>query len=195
MEPLIHLILPLTALTLLGVDFRKALPLALFGLLPDLDALLLIHRSLSHSLPVLLAFAAGAALLAYAVKPGLRNYIVLATLATASHPILDLFTGYTPILWPLSSHSLWVKTELGVHIGGSLTLLPSVKLLAQPTTFHRLESLDAPLFTGEGLITSLILTAPLILKAVRGHYQPHTDTSQESPNEPRSQTLKIESQE
>jgi hypothetical protein len=78
----------------------------------------------------------------------------------------------------LSSHSLWVKTELGVHIGGSLTLLPSVKLLAQPTTFHRLESLDAPLFTGEGLITSLILTAPLILKAVRGHYQPHTDTSQ-----------------
>jgi hypothetical protein len=33
LEPLIHLILPLTALTLLGVDFRKALPLALFGLL------------------------------------------------------------------------------------------------------------------------------------------------------------------
>ena len=54
MKPLIHFIVPFTALTLAGVEFRKALPISLLALLPDLDALFLVHRSLSHSLVVLL---------------------------------------------------------------------------------------------------------------------------------------------
>ena len=87
----------------------------------------------------------------------------------ASHLILDLFTGYTPILWPLISYSLWIKAELSVHVGSSMFIIPSVKLLTQPTAFQRFQSLDAPLFTGEGLIISLLLTAPLLLKAVERH--------------------------
>jgi hypothetical protein len=64
---------------------------------------------------------------------------------------------------------LWIKTEIEVHLGSSVFMVPSVKLLAQPTTFQRFQSLDAPLFTGEGLIISLLLSAPLLMKAVRRH--------------------------
>jgi predicted nucleotidyltransferase len=109
LEPLIHLILPLTALTLLGVDFRKALPLALFGLLPDLDALLLIHRSLSHSLPVLLAFAAGAALLAYAVILGLQREEVTTKIA-------QLLTGFPEVVFAALFGSLATRGSSGHDI-------------------------------------------------------------------------------
>ena len=166
MEPIIHFIIPFIALTLAGVDVKRALPISLLALLPDLDALLLIHRSLSHSIIIMLAAAAPIALLTYKLKPQLLNYAILASLALASHPALDLFTGYTPILWPLSSHSLWIKTELSVHIGSSMHIIPTLKLLTRPTTFQPLQSLDAPLLTGEGLITSLLLSTPLLLKTV-----------------------------
>jgi membrane-bound metal-dependent hydrolase YbcI (DUF457 family) len=168
MEPLIHFIVPFIALTLVGVNVKKAFPISLLALLPDFDALFLIHRSLSHSIIVVLAAAMPIVLLTYKFKPRLLNYIILASLAVASHSILDLFAGYTPILWPLSSYSLWIKTELEVHIGSSMFIIPSVKLLTQPTTFQRFQSLDAPLFTGDGLIISLLLSAPLLLKAVEG---------------------------
>jgi membrane-bound metal-dependent hydrolase YbcI (DUF457 family) len=167
MEPLIHFIAPFIALTLIGVDVKKALPISLLALLPDFDALFLIHRSLSHSIIVVLAVAMPIVLLTYKLKPRLLNYVVLASLVVVSHLILDLFSGYTPILWPLSSCSVWIKTELGVHIGSSMFIIPSVKLLIQPTTFQHFQSLDAPLFTGEGLIISLLLSAPLLLKAVK----------------------------
>ena len=71
MEPAIHFIVPFIALTLVGVKFRRALPVSLLALLPDLDALFLVHRSLSHSLIVLLMVAVP--LLALAYKLCLRS--------------------------------------------------------------------------------------------------------------------------
>jgi hypothetical protein len=168
MEPIIHFVVPFVALTLVGFDFKRALPPSLLALLPDLDALLLIHRSLSHSLVVVFAFTAPFALIAYRLKPRLLSYVFLASLSVASHLILDLFAGYTPILWPLSSRSFWIKTELGVHIGGSMSIMPTVDLLTKPTAFQHLQSLDAPLFTGEGLIISASLLAPIMVKASAG---------------------------
>jgi len=47
-----------------------------------------------------------------------------------------------------------------------MSIMPAVDLLAKPTTLQRLQSLDAPLFTGEGLIISLLLLAPVLLRAV-----------------------------
>jgi membrane-bound metal-dependent hydrolase YbcI (DUF457 family) len=164
MEPIIHFIVPFIALTLVGVNVKKAFPISLLALLPDFDALFLVHRSLSHSIIVVLAAAMPIVLLTYKFKPRLLNYVILASLAVASHSILDLFAGYTPILWPLSTYSFWIKTELEVHIGSSIVLNPSVKLLAEPTLFKHLPSLDAPLFTGEGMIISAVLLIPLLFK-------------------------------
>jgi hypothetical protein len=70
-----------------------------------------------------------------------------------------------PILWPLCD-SFWIKTELGFHVGSSVKLIPSFELLSGPTVFQHFQEFDAPLFTGDGLIISIILLLPSILKSI-----------------------------
>jgi len=172
-EPLIHFIVPFTALTLVGVKFRKALPISLLAILPDLDALFLVHRSLSHSLVVLLSVMVPFLLLTYKFKPSLYSYGFLGLMSVASHLVLDLFAGYTPILWPLYGYSAWIQVGLVAHVGSSpsLALSAKVKVLTQPVTFQPFQSLDAPLFTGEGLILSVILIMPVLLRAFKLRWQ------------------------
>jgi len=170
-EPLIHFVVPFTALMLAGVEARKALPISLLALLPDLDALFLVHRSLSHSLIVVLSVMVPLLLLTYKLKPRLHGYVFLASLALASHLVLDLFAGCTPLLWPLYGYSVWIHAELGVHVGGSTSLSPSVELLVEPITFQQFQSLDAPLLTGGGLIMSAVLLSPVLLRACRALWQ------------------------
>jgi membrane-bound metal-dependent hydrolase YbcI (DUF457 family) len=123
----VHFAVPFSALVSAGVKPKKAFLASLFSLLPDFDALFLVHRSFSHSLFVIIC----------AVFP----FVVIATWAfqilidgffgLLSHPVLDLFSGYTPILW-LFCDSFWIKTELGFHIGSSVKLIPSFELLSEP---------------------------------------------------------------
>lgn len=165
MEPLIHVVMPFTALTLSGVEWRKAFPLSLLALLPDVDALFHVHRSLSHSLVVLSLVGLPFLLLAY--RLGTLRLGRLGLLAAASHIALDVFAGYTPILWPLYGNSIWVQAELGAQIASYPTLIPAVKLAMEPTRFVTFLSMDAPLFTGEGLIISAMLVLPVLVRAVR----------------------------
>jgi len=149
---------------LAGVKFQKASAISLFALLPDLDALFFVHRSLSHSALIMSIVIAPFLLLTYKFKPSFRSYAWLVLMVIISHPILDVFTGYTPILWPLYSHSVWIKTELVAQIGSSLSLTSRVKLLTKPTTFQTFQGLDAPLFTGGTLVASVVLLSPVLLK-------------------------------
>lgn len=66
-------------------------------------------------------------------------------MSVASHLVLDIFAGYTPILWPLYGYL------------SSPSLTPSAQLLTKPITFQPFQSLDAPVFTGEGIILSAVL--------------------------------------
>jgi membrane-bound metal-dependent hydrolase YbcI (DUF457 family) len=52
-EPLTHFVVPFAALMLAGVEFQKASIISLLALLPDLDVLFLVHRSLSHSVLIM----------------------------------------------------------------------------------------------------------------------------------------------
>jgi len=158
---------PFIALTLVGVEFRKALPISLLAVLPDLDALFLVHRSLSHSIVVVLTVAVPFLLLTYKFKPSLYSYGFLGLVSVASHLVLDLFAGYTPILWPLYGYSVWIQAGLVAHIGSSPSLALSAKLLTEPITFQQFQSLDAPLFTGEGVILSAVLLMPVFFKAFK----------------------------
>jgi len=164
-EPLIHFMIPFAALTLYGLDLRKALPLSLLALLPDFDALFFVHRSFSHSIIVVVGFMAPILVLAYRFRPRLYSYAVMALLVLASHLVLDVFAGYTPILWPLYGYSIWIQAGLTVHMGSSPSLALRVELPTKPTTFQPFRGLDAPLFTGEGLILSIMLLIPVLLKA------------------------------
>ncbi len=164
MELLVHFIVPLVALTIFGLELKKALPIALLAVVPDLDAFFYVHRSPSHSIVVALIAMAPFVLWTYRFKPKLLRYALLAFLALASHPILDVFGGYTPILWPLFGYSLWVQVQLGAYIGSSAGLLPSARLLMKPTTFEPFRTLDAPVFTGGGLVLSVVLLLPVLLR-------------------------------
>lgn len=166
MEPLIHFVVPFVALMLVGFKVKEALPLSLFALTPDLDALFLIHRSFTHSIPFLLLVAASLLLVIYKIKPRLLKYGFVALLSTLSHIVLDLPAGYTPILWPLCNNSVWLQADLLAHIGSAPTLALNLQILTKPITFEYLGSLDAPLFTSSGLITSLTILTPFIIKIV-----------------------------
>jgi hypothetical protein len=154
------------ALTLLGVNLRKALPLAFLALIPDLDAFFMVHRSLSHSALILALASLPFFAAAYKIKGEALKTCFLGLASVLSHVVLDVFSGYTPIFWPLYNKALWVETGLAVHVGGSVRLSVHVNLLKTPVTFEAFESFDAPICTSEGIILSLALLSPFIIKAL-----------------------------
>ena len=164
MEPLLHLVVPFTALTLYGLEWRKALPLALLALLPDFDVFFRVHRSMSHSLVVISLVGLPLLMLAYRMKTPQAGWLGL--LAVYSHIALDVFAGYTPILWPLYGKSVWIQTELMAHMSSAPTLTPVFKVAMEPTRFNAFQSMDAKLFTGGGLIISVILILPILVKVL-----------------------------
>jgi len=80
--------------------------------------------------------------------------------------LLDL-TGYTPILYPLVKNSYRINVNFGMHFGSSPDFKFNLRVKSRPTTFKPIESLDAKLFTGEGLLISLILLAPILLSLLK----------------------------
>ena len=167
MEPLLHVVVPFTALTLLGIKPRAALPLALLGALPDLDALFLVHRSMSHSAIILTLAWTPVLAATWLRRPKHRLHAVTGLLVLLSHPIIDMTGGYTPILWPLLDDSIRLSLSLNGRVGSGVSISPLVHVHSTPTVFQSVTSLDYPLFTGEGLAISLILLAPIALNLIR----------------------------
>jgi membrane-bound metal-dependent hydrolase YbcI (DUF457 family) len=163
--------IPFVALLLLGVSLRWSSLLAFFALTPDLDALFLVHRSFTHSLPVLLAAATPILIMIYRFKPKVVRYGFLGVLSVASHFALDLPAGYTPLLWPVYDYSMWVQVELAAHIGSAPTLALDLRILTEPIVFEAAGSLDAALFTGAGLIASLFILTPLFAKILNQRFR------------------------
>lgn len=170
MEPLIHVVVPFVALMLAGLELKKALPISLFALLPDFDALILVHRSTSHSVIVVLLAALPFLLLTYRFKRNLFGYVCLASAAVMSHLALDVFSGFTPILWPLYDYSVWIKSEVVVSISNSAALSSNAQVVMEPTIFRPV-SLDAPLLTGGGVIVSVVLLFPVLVKIFKAGWQ------------------------
>jgi len=167
MEPLLHVVVPFAALVLLGIKPRAAAPLAMLGVLPDLDALLLTHRSLSHSIIVQSLAWAPALAAAWVLRPQWRGYAIIGLLVLVSHPVTDMMGGYTPILWPLLGNSISLELSLNGRVAEGVFISPKVSLQSMPTVFQSVASLDYPLFTGEGLMISLILLTPIALDLLR----------------------------
>lgn len=113
MDLILHLLLPLLFLLAIKVDARKAVLMSPLAVLPDLDALVGLHRALGHSfVPVLvlpLAFLA----YSYFKRPEWVSTALIAQFYLASHVILDL--GGVAFLWPI------VKDQFFLDIGITLT--------------------------------------------------------------------------
>jgi hypothetical protein len=99
-------------------------------------------------------------------RPMLQGTILLAFLVTASHPILDL-GSLTPILWPIYPNSITIKLALNGVVNEGIGLRPQLSINQAPTSFTRVTGIDYPLFTGDGILTTLILLAPIIYKQIK----------------------------
>lgn len=164
-EPLLHFSIPFSAFILGGASPRKALLASSFAVFPDLDVLAHVHRSMSHSALVLVAIVVPVVILTSGTK--YRNYVLLAAAGLLSHVLLDLFTGFTPVLWPLYDRSVWLLVSSATHIMTTPSITFSANMLTQPTSFDYFETMDAPLFTSTGLIISALLLTPVFIRLSR----------------------------
>jgi dolichol-phosphate mannosyltransferase len=150
------------------MGIKRALLISLVALLPDLDALFRIHRFMSHSALVLILAYAPVLLIARGLKPEHFRLALAGFLALLSHPFMDCFQTYTPILYPLASRSIWINAKGSLLISREgLVPQASAAVRGTPTAFKAFEAMDAPIFTSDGLPISILLMAlPLILALI-----------------------------
>ncbi|MEM2178051.1 MAG: glycosyltransferase [Candidatus Methanomethylicaceae archaeon] len=164
-ELLLHFSIPF-ALTALRLGLMKAILISTLALLPDLDVLFHIHRSMSHSIIILILAYLPILIFVYKFKN--FNLALIGLLALLTHLFLDSFQTYTPLLYPIIDKSIWFRIEGGLLISG-LSIKPEFQAVIKdvPTVFKHFEVLDAPLFTSEGLSISLILIIPTLIFSLK----------------------------
>jgi dolichol-phosphate mannosyltransferase len=161
-DPLTHFSVAF-AITAPFIGIKRATFAGIVSLLPDLDALLHIHRSATHSIIPILAITIPLIIIIKAKKPNYTITILLYTIALLSHPILDTFQTYTPILYPLITDSIFININAGIIIDNSLKPYINIIIQTIPTNFIPFAQLDAPLIIPETLLPALILiTIPLL---------------------------------
>jgi membrane-bound metal-dependent hydrolase YbcI (DUF457 family) len=139
------------------IEPRRALLLAFVGLLPDVDALLLVHRWVTHSIPVALLASAPLLALTYAYRRGYFGVVVLAVLLYTMHVVMDVFTGLTPIMWPLAP-ALAVNIEVnGAYSVNGVRVTPGFEVVVGPVDFARRDSVEGPLVSETGLMLALVV--------------------------------------
>ena len=165
-EVLLHFAVPFAALSYFR-GWRAALAASLVALFLDVDALLHVHRWVTHSLLTVGLISVTVLLLVRFFRPKDVGFGFAVVFGLMSHLALDLFTAYTPILWPLLGSSVLVDLRGLVHVSGDLGASFTAVLKTTPTAFSVFESFDGPLFTSEGLIVSVILVFSAVLYHVR----------------------------
>jgi hypothetical protein len=182
-EPALHFSV-IFAVSAPRLGVKRALLLSLLALLPDLDVLIHIHRSMSHSIILLILTWIPILLVSYLFKHRHLNTALLCLLAVLSHPILDCFQTYTPILYPAYDRSIWVSVNGWLLISPEgFTPQAAVNVKDTPIAFKPFEFFDAPIFTSEGFLISLILTIVPLLLSVEGIRKPVASESKPSSSE------------
>jgi len=133
--------------------FRYALALALVGLLPDVDALLRIHRWVTHSL-VLTAVVTTA--------------IILPALCLSFKYLSYLLTAPTPILWPLTSKEYMLSLGLDGSVSSEgLSIKPYAEVIVTDADFTPKPTIDGPIASTTGLIISIAIIALTLIEWLR----------------------------
>jgi hypothetical protein len=175
-ELVLHFAIPF-ALTAPVLGIKRALLAGFVAILPDIDALMYVHRSFTHSIPLLMIPAILLILTSWKVGKG-SHTMAVCCLSLLSHPILDLFQSPTPILYPLSQHSYHLSVKVNTLISEKIVPELSIRVNFETTNFSRFQTFDAPIFTDIGLIISLILISFPSLYRIANTLR-HTNISKE----------------
>lgn len=163
-EPLIHFIIPLFLLIMLGFNLKKSVLISSLAIIPDLDVIFHVHRSISHSIIFIIVVIIPIILILNYLKIGNKNEKLMAILVILSHPFLDMFGGYTPILWPLIDKSVYIFTELTTNMSNVLDLNLIFNVNFDKTIFYKITGGEGPIFTSQGFGITLLLLIGLAMK-------------------------------
>jgi len=163
-EPLIHFIIPLFLLIMLGFNLKKSVLISSLAIIPDLDVIFHVHRSISHSIIFILALTIPIILILNYLKIGKKSEMMIGVLVILSHPFMDMFGGYTPILWPLFDKSIYIFTQLTTNMNNVLDLNLIFKVNFDKTIFYKITGGDGPIFTSQGFGITLVLLIGLAMK-------------------------------
>jgi len=158
-------------LLILGMSIKESSLISLFAVLPDLDVFFNSHRSISHSVFfIMLVFGLISLVLYYKYKKYVK-YAVIGCIVTLTHPILDVFQTYTPILWPVYPKAIMVITDLKVNMSELSNfnfVLDFVFDIKCAEEAFGVPSSEYPgmMFSGLGISVLLVLFGALILKKV-----------------------------
>ncbi len=166
-EPLLHFAVPFASFSALRLNWREVLFGSIIAMTPDLDVLFHVHRSVSHS-AITLALIVIPILLLSRKYPTLRRFTLIAGAGITTHLIMDLFTNYTPLLYPLVNQSFWISISLGVQMRSFPIFTLTAKLLTQPATFGAFEFLNATAVTPSGVGITLVMLTPILVNMIRG---------------------------
>ncbi len=166
-EPLLHFAVPFAIFRAFGINRRQAFLLSLFALLPDIDILFQVHRSFTHSIIFVMAIAVP--LILFFKRRGRGLFALLATIAVATHLFLDLFCGFTPILWPLLNEQIALTANFTVNFSSSPTFNLDLSCTTHPADFAEPMNFEGTIFSGEGVaVSALLFFSTLFLPARRG---------------------------
>jgi len=138
MDLLTHIFLPLIALYSVKKKIKLSiLPLAFFGIFPDFDVFIGIHRSLFHSLLFLIPLL----VILYSIEKNSRNegeYSGIIAFFLLSHIFLDFLSGGVPFLYPAVETGIGLEFPAKVGFGSGFyfqDLLP-VLVFTTPESVH-----------------------------------------------------------
>jgi hypothetical protein len=95
--------------------------------------------------------------LTYAYRRGYVGVAVLAVLLYTLHVVMDVFTGLTPIMWPLTP-AIAVNIEVnGVYGVNGVRVTPGFEVIVGPVDFARRDSVEGPLVSETGLMLTLLV--------------------------------------
>ncbi len=146
---------------------KYAVLVAFIGLLPDIDALIRIHRWITHSLiPLAIIGAILTAITIYLKKQYLKYVVIALTLYTL-HIIMDMFTAATPILWPITMQSYMINLGvIGAITDSTITITPTITVTAEPTNFTQQPILEGPIITPLGAITTIAVATIILVEYI-----------------------------
>ncbi len=142
-------------------DEKTSLIIAISGILPDMDALLGMHRWVTHSIPLTLPIL----LLIYLLMKDKWRDLALITFLYELHLIMDLFTGPTPILWPLIPEAYSINLDLDAILGNKVGLKGFLRVNPSPVNFQVHSVVEGPVISNGGALFGLL--ALVLLAAER----------------------------
>jgi len=149
------------------MNTKKAFLMGLIGVLPDIDAVLRIHKSPAHSLLVLFLIATPLVLLVYKYSRSHVGTALLAVLIYALHIVLDMFTRFTPVLWPLGD-SVMIKAQVEILLStSSLAITPSISILTEKPDFTQKSVIEGRPVSETGIIVTIITITVILLDVIK----------------------------